>query len=121
MLEGLLYKTLSLSGDPSCAKATVVLLDDSEIYKAHFPGFPVTPGVCIVGMAVELASALTGKKLSLAEAKDIKFVTPIFPKGETKVDFDFSLEDDILKASVSVDGAACAKMTVTVKQDARAA
>ena len=118
MLEGLLYKTLSLTGDPSAAKASVVLLDDSEIYKAHFPGFPVTPGVCIVGMAVELASALTGKKLSLSEAKDIKFVTPIFPKGETRIDFDLALEDETLKAVVSEDGAVCAKMTITVKQDA---
>ena len=56
MLEGLLYRRLSLGGELSAAKASVVLLDDSPIYKAHFPGFPVTPGVCIVGMAVELAS-----------------------------------------------------------------
>lgn len=118
MLEGLLYKTLSLSGEPASAKASVVLLDDSPIYKAHFPGFPVTPGVCIVGMAVELASALTGRILSLAEAKDIKFVTPIFPKGETRVDFDLSMEEETLKAVVSVDDAVCAKMTITVKQDA---
>lgn len=118
MLEGLLYKTLSLTGDAASAKATVVLLDDSPIYKAHFPGFPVTPGVCIVGMAVELASALTGKKLALSEAKDIKFVTPIFPKGETRVEFDLSLEEETLKAVVSEDGAVCAKMTITLKQDA---
>ena len=115
MLEGLLYKTLSLSGDPSAAKASVVLLDDSEIYKAHFPGFPVTPGVCIVGMAVELASALVGRKLELSEAKDIKFVTPIFPKGETVIDFEISLEGETLKASVSEAGEPCARMTITVK------
>lgn len=115
MLEGLLYKTLSLSGDPSAAKASVVLLDDSEIYKAHFPGFPVTPGVCIVGMAVELASALVGRKLSLTDAKDVKFVTPIFPKGETVIDFELSLEGDVLKASVSEAGAPCARMTITLK------
>ena len=87
------------------------------IYKAHFPGFPVTPGVCIVGMAVELASALSGRKLSLSEAKDIKFVMPITPKGETVVDFDLSLDGDILKASVKVGEEPCAKMTVTLKED----
>ena len=105
MLEGLLYKRLSLSGDISAGKASVVLLDDSEIYKAHFPGFPVTPGVCIIGMAV-------------AEAKDIKFVTPIFPKGETVVDFDLALDGEILKATASVGGELCAKMTITLREDA---
>ncbi len=117
MLEGLLYRRLSLGGKLSAAKASVVLLDDSPIYKAHFPGFPVTPGVCIVGMAVELASALSGRKLSLSEAKDIKFVMPITPKGETVVDFDLSLDGDILKASVKVGEEPCAKMTVTLKED----
>lgn len=118
MLEGLLYKRLSLSGDLSAGKASIVLLDDSEIYKAHFPGFPVTPGVCIVGMAVELASALSGRKLSLAEAKDIKFVTPIFPKGETVVDYELALDGEVLKATASVGGELCAKMTITLREDA---
>ena len=42
---------------------------------------------------------------------------PITPKGETVVDFDLSLDGDILKASVKVGEEPCAKMTVTLKED----
>jgi 3-hydroxymyristoyl/3-hydroxydecanoyl-(acyl carrier protein) dehydratase len=55
MLEGFLYKTLE-KGD-GCAQ--VQLLPESPIYAAHFPGFPVTPGVTLVQMALELMGKKT--------------------------------------------------------------
>ena len=72
MLEGFLYKVVE-KGD-GCAQ--VLLLPESPIYAAHFPGFPVTPGVTLVQMALELM----GKKL--LGAKDIKFVVPVLPSKE---------------------------------------
>lgn len=104
MLEGFLYKVME-KGDSS---AKVELLPDSPIYAAHFPGFPVTPGVTLVQMALELM----GRKLN--SAKDIKFVVPVLPSREgTRLQYEWTVSED--RADVSVfleDGTLCAKMTL---------
>ena len=106
MLEGFLYKIVE-KGD-GCAK--VELLPKSPIYAAHFPGYPVTPGVTLVQMGLELM----GKKLQ--SAKDIKFVVPVLPAKEgTVLKYEWSVEED--RADVSVflsDGTLCAKMALGV-------
>jgi len=57
----------------------VRLLADSAIFKAHFPGNPVMPGVCQVGMVGELLEGMTGEGLSLSEIKDLKFMEALKP------------------------------------------
>lgn len=99
MLEGYLYTVL----EKADGGATVRTLPESPIYAAHFPGYPITPGVCIVQMAMEL----TGKHLT--SAKDIKFLHPVFPGQILR--YDWSQEGTIL-ASLE-DGTLCAKMNVT--------
>lgn len=49
------------------------------IYKAHFPGEPITPGVCILQMCMELLSEHIGQKLSLLCAKNVKYLKIIVP------------------------------------------
>ena len=106
MLEGFLYKVVE-KGD-GCA--LVELLPDSPIYAAHFPGFPVTPGVTLVQMGLELM----GKKL--LSAKDIKFVVPVLPSKEgTVLKYEWTVAED--RADVTVflsDGTLCAKMSLGV-------
>lgn len=53
-----------------------------EIYKAHFPEQPITPGVIIVRMAMELLSEALGRKAHLVGAPNIKFSSPLFPRVE---------------------------------------
>ena len=107
MLEGLLYKILE-KGE-GCAR--IQLLPESPIYAAHFPGFPVTPGVTLVQMGLELM----GNKL--LSAKDIKFVVPVIPSSEgTVLRYEWSCPEDS-RADVSVflpDGTLCAKMSLGV-------
>lgn len=50
------------------------------IYKAHFPGEPITPGVCIMQMVMELLEDAVGEKLELNTAKNIKFLRVIQPQ-----------------------------------------
>ena len=108
MLEGFLYKIVE-KGD-GCAK--VELLPESPIYAAHFPGYPVTPGVTLVQMAMELM----GRKLTAA--KDIKFVVPVLPGAEgPELHYAWTCKDDT-KADIMLslaDGTLCAKMTVTLQ------
>ena len=57
-----------------------VRLDASHaIYQAHFPGNPITPGVCIVQMIGELLSERCGRRLALSKIVNLKFVAPISP------------------------------------------
>jgi len=49
------------------------------IYKAHFPGMPITPGVCIVQIVTELLSEHFECALILQVVNNIKFVSPISP------------------------------------------
>ena len=50
----------------------VILNPDHLIYKAHFPGQPVTPGVCILQMLQELLSVQYDKQLFIKNIKNAK-------------------------------------------------
>ncbi|MBR5085636.1 MAG: beta-hydroxyacyl-ACP dehydratase [Muribaculaceae bacterium] len=65
---------------------TIGLNADHVIYNAHFPGKPVTPGVCIIAMVTEVLEKITGKKLKLQTVKNLKFVSIISPLECTSVD-----------------------------------
>lgn len=49
------------------------LLPDCEIYKGHFPGHPVCPGVCQIETIKECAQLMTGKKLSVRSIRRCRF------------------------------------------------
>ena len=53
--------------------ARIFLNENSSIYAVHFPGFPVTPGVCQVLMVKEILVEVLDIPLQLSKAKDIKF------------------------------------------------
>lgn len=63
---------------------TLSPIKECLIYKAHFPEQPITPGVCIMQMAVELAGELLQKRLTLVKVKNVKFLSVINP-DETDV------------------------------------
>ena len=107
MLEGFLYKVISK--EEGCA--VVRMLPESPIYAAHFPGFPVTPGVTLVQIALDLMEK------PLLSAKDIKFVVPVIPSAEgPELKYEWAFPD-ASRADVSVffqDGTLCAKMILGV-------
>lgn len=49
------------------------------IYQAHFPGNPITPGVCIVQMAKELLEDYLQHSLEVVKIKNVKFLSTISP------------------------------------------
>ena len=55
------------------------------IYKAHFPGEPITPGVCIMQIAVELFQLALKTPVALTCVKNIKFLRIISPNDVTEV------------------------------------
>ena len=45
--------------------AKITLNKDHDIFNGHFPGNPVTPGVCMMQIVKELTEEFTGKQLFL--------------------------------------------------------
>ena len=106
MLEGVLYTVVSKEE----GSATVRLLPESPIYKAHFPEYPITPGVTLLQIALELM----GKKL--VGAKEIKFVAPVLSGDGTEVRFEWEFKDEntVSVSILSMDGAQYARMSLSV-------
>lgn len=80
----------------SAAVYTIRLCPDSLIYKAHFPAQPITPGVCIVQIATEIASDYLGCTLALGSIRNAKFLAVLSPDSTDEADVDLS--------SVAVEG-----------------
>ena len=106
MLEGVLYTVVSKEEN----SATVRLLPESPIYKAHFPEYPITPGVTLLQISLELM----GKKL--VGAKEIKFVAPVLPGDGIEVRFEWEFKDDnaVSVSILSMDGTQYARMSLSV-------
>lgn len=121
ILRNNLYKVQLI--DASARLCRVRLLPDSVVYGAHFPGMPVTPGVCIIQMAGELLSDITGRRLTLTRVVNAKFLSIINPQAapDVTVAFDKLAEADggLLKASASVSGSGTvfAKLSLIFKAD----
>ncbi|NLE64007.1 MAG: beta-hydroxyacyl-ACP dehydratase [Bacteroidales bacterium] len=73
-----------------------------EIYQAHFKGNPITPGVCIVQIAKELAEILNGHSLMISEIKNLKFLNVIIPHEFPEVDFQLTFTRNKENKALSV-------------------
>ena len=71
---------------------TIRLNKEHAIYTGHFPESPITPGVCIVQMAVDLFSHFMGGDLHLLQAKNVKFLQLIRPEEHGTIQYQFHWE-----------------------------
>lgn len=89
------------------------------IYKAHFPGHPITPGVCIVQMVQELLQGFLHRELCLDKAKNVKYlaiISPeevselsiVFPKIEEQPDGSLKVQAQVLNGE-----SLCTKLSLT--------
>jgi 3-hydroxyacyl-[acyl-carrier-protein] dehydratase len=58
----------------------ITLLPDYCAYEGHFPGNPVSPGVCNIQMIKECAVLLTGKQLFLGTISQCKWSAVMSPQ-----------------------------------------
>ena len=61
-------------------EAKILLNKDHSIFKGHFPGNPVTPGVCMMQIIKELTEELTNSSLILSSSSNVKFMAIINPE-----------------------------------------
>lgn len=101
------------------ATFTIRLNKEHAIYSGHFPDSPITPGVCIVQIAVDLLSHLSGRNLQLTQAKNVKFLQIIRPEEHESIQYQLSWEAIgnnafTLKAVVSDGDTVFTKMSIQV-------
>ena len=70
---------------------TIKLNPDHPVYRGHFPGNPIVPGVCQVQMIKELTSVILEKDVILSQSDNIKFLSMIRP-----------VETPVLKVSIDI-------------------
>lgn len=89
-LEGNYYTLLEMEHqDANAAIFHIALCPESDIYRGHFPGNSVCPGVCNMQMIKECVESLTGKRLHACYVKQCRLTavaTPaICPKLDVKI------------------------------------
>ncbi len=62
------------------------LLADCDVYRGHFPGNPVSPGVCNIEMIKECAMMLTGQRLVIKGIKQCRLTAVASPTVCPEVD-----------------------------------
>ena len=77
-LEGL-YILDDLVIADTIATAKITINKDHIIFKGHFPGNPVMPGVCMIQIIKEITEKIVNKTLFMQSANNIKFMAIINP------------------------------------------
>ncbi len=71
-----------------------------EVFKGHFPGNPVMPGVCMMQIIKEIAETICGCTLRMQSMSNVKFMALINPdvNPELRLELDVNyVEDGSLK------------------------
>jgi 3-hydroxyacyl-[acyl-carrier-protein] dehydratase len=120
ILNNLLYKIKD--SNPEQRTFLVEFIRDNVIYHAHFPERPITPGVCIIQIAVELLSDLLGTPFDLISVHNAKFIAVIDPTETQsvnytfkKIAFDEGTSTYKISAEVTNDGNIYTKLSLIAK------
>lgn len=95
-------------------RITKILVDrDHELYKGHFPGRPVTPGVVLMQLFKEDAERAFDKKLRLVRADNVKFVSVFDPTQDNELILESNLEKN--GEFIKLKGSAKSKTGIVLK------
>ena len=87
MLRDDFYYVTESVKNSSSAVYHVLLNPGHVIFGAHFPGEPVTPGVCLIQMGKELVEDFVGRQIGLKMLKNVKFLSVVSPLETPEFNF----------------------------------
>jgi len=101
--------------------AIVNLNKDHDIFKGHFPGNPVTPGVCMMQIIKELSEEILKESLFMTSSSNVKFMALINPDVNSKLKLELEISGDItteirVKNVTYFDDTVALKLTNTYKK-----
>lgn len=74
------YTLNSIATEGTQTTALITINKNHAVFQGHFPGNPVTPGVCMMHIIKELTEKITAKKLFMQASSNIKFMALINPE-----------------------------------------
>lgn len=113
-LKNNLYSIISSDADSRSFRLS--LNPDCEIYHAHFPGKPITPGVCIIQIVSELLPDTLGFNVELHSVSNAKFLAVINPMETPMVNCNLKkITTDDTEENIKVTAVFCNEDTIFTK------
>lgn len=104
MLKDKLYTITSLEKEnEENYKIGVSLNKDHEIFKGHFPGQPILPGVCMIEMVKEILMEIKQKPYRLTEADNIKYLRLVDPNADPTLNIQMQVKEGEQGLAVNVN------------------
>jgi len=80
MLMNDFYTVQDLKQEENTVTGKILFNPQHEIFKGHFPGQPVVPGVCTMQIVKEIVAQQTGTTLTIRNTGQVKFLQLILPE-----------------------------------------
>lgn len=91
------YKVITLEKNDSQKYLAIIFVNENhEVFKGHFPGNPIMPGVCMMQIIKELAEQITESSLIMQSLTNVKFMALINPflNPELRLELDITLTEE---------------------------
>jgi 3-hydroxyacyl-[acyl-carrier-protein] dehydratase len=79
---------------------TILVNEKHDVFKGHFPGNPIMPGVCMIQIIKELTEAVTKSSLIIQTLANVKFMALINPEVTPELRLELEIvttEADLVK------------------------
>jgi 3-hydroxyacyl-[acyl-carrier-protein] dehydratase len=120
ILNGFYTLNSCQQSDGDSYTALVTLNKSHDIFRGHFPGNPVAPGVCMMQIVKDISEKILERKLFLTAANNVKFMAIINPEEtpELSLELEFKEEADAVRVKniTSFGGTIALKMSVHYKK-----
>jgi len=99
------YSLIASTIDGLSGLFRVQLNPDCRVYEGHFPGSPVSPGVCNIRMMLECAEQVVQHPLNVCKINRCRFTTLLSPQTHPELEIQINLQPKedglfILNASI---------------------
>lgn len=99
----------------------IELNKNHDVFKGHFPGNPVTPGVCMMQIIKELTQEILGTSLTMTSSSNVKFMAIINPELNATLRLELEFVGDVstelkVKNITYFDDTVALKLTNTYKK-----
>lgn len=95
------YTVQSIDKNDDHNYVVVIFINEKhDVFKGHFPGNPIMPGVCMMQIIKELTEQLTNSTLVMQSLSNVKFMALINPfvTPELRLELNITIaEDDSVK------------------------
>ena len=85
-----LYRIVSMQDNDLQDIANISLIQENEIFKAHFPDMPILPGACLLQISQEFLENKLNQNVEITKFKNLKFLKTINPYEFSEITISFS-------------------------------